>query len=291
MKNTFLFFLFIFIANTVNSQDLIVTSEGDSINCKISKVKSDNIYFVFNYKGEIRSTLLPNSSIKTYQFKYFQTSEVPKEKIVMHGAFQHLRVALNGGYSYHTAKIAENIPSDFKDYAEDLKSGSHFGGDITYFFSEPLGVGLKYCQFKTSNSMDDVYMEDGDGNVYVGRMSDDLTISFIGPMFSSRFFDGNKRNAMFMNLSLGYMSYSDNKFIIIDRYKMTGKTVGVSLDFGYDVALSKKVSLGFQISLLTGTLFEYELSDGHRSETVDLDIGEYESLNRIDLSIGLRFGR
>jgi len=290
MKNIFIIALLVFISNSIYSQDLIVTNEGDSINCKITKVKADNIYFTFKYKDEIRSTLLPMTGVKIHQFDYYQNSEVPEGKVLGYENYQHFRLAVIGGYSYLTAKVGESVPGDFKDYIKELKSGYHLGGDLTYFFTEPLGFGIKYYLFKSSNSLDNIYREDSDGNRTYGKMSDDLTISFIGPTFSTRLLNHNKNKAFIMNVSLGYMGYSNDK-IIIDKYKMTGSTVGLSFDIGYDFALSENLSLGFHISSLTGTLFEYVWNDGGRTETIKLEKGEYESLNRIDFSIGLRFGK
>jgi hypothetical protein len=290
MKKLFILALLIIAANSIYSQDLIVTTDGDSINCKITKVKTDNIYFTFKHKDEIRSTLLPITKIKIHQFDYFQTSEVPKDKVVGYANYQHFRIAINGGYSYQTAKIAESVPSDFKNYIKELKSGYHFGGDLTYYFSEPLGFGFKYYLFKSSNSLDNIYIEDVDGNRTYGKMSDDLTISFIGPTFSTRLLNHDKSNAFLMNISLGYMGYSNDK-VIIDNYKMTGSTMGLSFDIGYDIGLSENLSLGFQVSFLTGTLFEYDWNDGTKTETIKLEKGEYESLNRIDFSVGLRFSK
>lgn len=272
------------------AQDLIVTTEGDSINCKITKVKTDNVYFTFKHKDEIRNTLLPSANVKTHQFDYYQTSEVPEEKVVGNKNYKQFRIAVNGGYSYHTAKIAGSVPNDFKNYLNELKSGFHFGGDINYYFSEPLGFGFKYYLFKSSNSLDNIYIEDTDGNRTYGRMSDDLTISFIGPSFSTRFLNHDKSNAFLMNVSLGYMGYSNDK-VIIDKYKITGSTIGLSYDIGYDIGLSNNLSLGFQVSFLAGTLIKYDLNDGSTTETIDLEEEGYESLNRIDFSVGLRFGK
>ena len=72
---------------------------------------------------------------------------------------------------------------------------------------------------------------------------------------------------------------------------MTGSTLGISFDIGYDIGLSENLSLGFQLSVLSGTLFEYDWNDGSTTETINLEEGEYESLNRIDFSVGLRFGK
>lgn len=93
-----------------------------------------------------------------------------------------------------------------------------------------------------------------------------------------------------MNFSLGYMGYSNDK-VIVDKYKMTGSTLGLSLDIGYDIGLSENLALGFQVSVLTGVLTKYDWSDGTTTQTIKLEKDEYENLNRIDLSIGLRFNK
>ncbi len=49
MKKIFIFALLAVIANSIVAQDLIITSEGDSINCKITKVKNDFVYFTFKH--------------------------------------------------------------------------------------------------------------------------------------------------------------------------------------------------------------------------------------------------
>ncbi len=290
MKNLLILVLLITVTNLANAQDLIVTNEGDSINCKITKVKTDNIYFTFKHKDEIRSTLLPISKVKLHQLDFYQTSEVPKEKLVGYENYQRFRIAINGGYSYHTAKISNTVPSDFKDYIKKLKSGSIFSGDLTYYISEPLGLGVKYSLSKYSNSLGDIYLEDMYGDRTYGMMKDEISISFIGPAFSTRFLNHDKSNAFLMSLSLGYMGYSNNK-VLIDRYKITGSTMAMALDFGYDIGLNENLSLGFQISFVTASLNKLHMDDGITKQTIKLEKGEYEGLNRIDFSVGLRFGK
>jgi hypothetical protein len=285
MKNIFFLFFFAFIMNSIKSQDLIVTQEDDSLNCKITKVKSDNIYFTFIHQDEIRSTLLPVSQVKSHQFDFFQTSEVPKNKVIGFENYQKFRLALIGGFSYQTAKVSENIPEAFRDYVKELKSGYHFGGDISYYFMETMGFGAKYCMFKSSNS-EDIYLQDMLGNRTYGKMSDDVSLVYIGPSFSTRLLNHDKSNAFFTNLSLGYMAYSNDK-VMIDNYTMTGNTLGFAIDIGYDIGLSEKLSLGFQLSMISGSLFKFEWDDGNTIKTIELEEGQYESLNRIDFSIGL----
>lgn len=290
MRDIFIITAFILLANSIYAQDLIVTNKGDSINCRITKVKTDKIYFTFKHNNEIRSTLIPMIDVSNHQFDYYQTSEVPKEKIVNHKNYQQFKFAINGGYSYQTARVGGNVPSDFKNYVKQLKSGYHFASDLTYYISEPLGFGLKYLLFRSSNSLDNIYRDDLNGNREYGKMSDDLKIWFFGPTFSTRLLSHDKSNAFNINLSLGYMGYSNNK-VIVDKYKMTGSTIGFSYDIGYDFGLSENLSLGFQVSYLSGNLFEYDWNDGIITKTIELEEDQFESLNRLDFSIGLRFSK
>jgi hypothetical protein len=290
MRNAYIITLLLILATSVHAQDLIVTQEGDSINCKITKVKTDNIYFTFKHKDEIRSTLLRTADVKTHQVDFFPTSDVPIEKIIgIQNNYQQFRIAVNGGYSYRTGKINDNTPSDFRDYAKKLKSGYHLGADVAYYFTEPLGVGLKAYVSKASNSVDNIYIQDIYGNTSYGKMSDDITITFIGPTFSTRLINAYKSNAAMFNFSLGYMGYLNDN-VVVKNYKITGSTIGLALDAGYDIGLTDNLSLGFQISIITGVMTQYDINDGSTVQHFKMK-DNYESLNRIDLSVGLRFGK
>ena len=116
MRHTFIIALLIFISNSIYSQDLIVTNDGDSINCKITAVETDNIYFTFKHNDEIRNTLLSKSDIKAIQFDYFQKSETPIDKAIESNNPQRLRFAFNIGYSRLTGKTPESLSNGFDDY-------------------------------------------------------------------------------------------------------------------------------------------------------------------------------
>ena len=289
LKEIFILFSLLLI-NSIKAQDLIVTKEGDSLNCKITKIKESNIHFTFKYKDEIRNTLLPIQDVKYHQYNYYQTSVVPIDKIIGYKEkYPRFRAALNGGWSYRLAKLSNNIPSDFEQYSKELKSGYSYGLDLSYYFSEQLGFGFKYSNFNSKNEID-IVSTYPDGSTLYGKMSDNISINFIGPFFSTRFLNANKRNCFLMNLGIGYLGYK-NDAILISNYKLKGNTVGFCWDIGYDIGLSKNFALGFQASYTAGTLREYELSDATKVQTIKLDENNYENLSRIDLSIGLRFNK
>jgi len=178
-------YLAVFIIS-LHAQDLIVTNQGDSLNCKITKVKRDYIYFTFKHNDEIRNTLLPNDQVVQYQKNYYSTAEVPADKIKGNEIYPHFRFAVSGGWSYRTVSLSSSVPADFKDYMKKLKSGFNYELGLTYYFTEMLGAGLKYNEFLSSNEIGDVYVNYLDGTTEYGNMSDNIRIKFIGPLFSYR---------------------------------------------------------------------------------------------------------
>lgn len=285
-KSMVVIFLFLYTA-TLFAQDLIVTAEGDSLNCKITKTGSDYLYFTFKHKEEFRSTLLPYDQVTFYQQGYFQEAVVPAKKILVNEEFNHWRIALSGGWSYQLAPIGDNTPDDFREYAEKLKSGSHLQANITYFITEPLGLGLNYSVFKTSNMINNVVVTYPSGQTRVGTMSDNISIRYFGPSIYTQLIHAGKKNSLLFGTSIGYFSYHDEG-LLIDEYEMKGSTLGYMLDFGYDIGISKKMALGFNITMYNGVISQVEQSINGNTQTITLEQDEKIWLGRIDFSAGLR---
>lgn len=197
--------------------------------------------------------------------------------------YQKLRIAVNGGYSYRIAKIANTVPADFKSYVKNLKSGYHVAGDINYFFSDLYGAGVKYSLFRSSNSTN-IQETNGPRS---GIMSDDISINFIGPAFTTRGINKKGTAELLMSFSIGYVDFY-NKSRVIDPIIITGNTIGAGVDIGYDMKLSKKLSLGLQASYIIGKLTKITRDNGTTKETIKFENNEGEGLNRFDISAGLR---
>ncbi|WP_187263540.1 porin family protein [Pontibacter beigongshangensis] len=199
-----------------------------------------------------------------------------------------VRLGINGGWSTRIAKVTDNVSPDYKQYIKDLKQGYHLGADATYYFSEQMGFGLKYSTYKASNEAE-IYGQSSGGGRMRGKMSDAISINFIGPTFNTRSLDITRKNTIHFGAGLGYMGYRNNNTIANENLKITGGTLGLSWDVGYDMALTDNMALGLQLSLLAGTLSKIQVQKGFSTTTVTLDKDNREGLARIDVSVGLRF--
>lgn len=270
-----------------SSQDLVVTKKGDSLNCKITRIKPDYIYFTFKHKSEIRNTLLPLADVEYYQEDFYSTPVVPLDdgKAVIRDQ-RNLRLKLFGGWSYRTASISPDIDSQFRQYVKELKSGFHLGGDMSYFFSENIGLGLRYSIFKSRNERDNVSTVDDNGQVRTGQIRDNITIQYIGPVFSTTYGSSKTKPRVITNISLGYLRYRD-RAVLIDKFTLTGKNLGLLVDVGVLVPIDKHFALDFTLGLTAGTLKEITYQDNNGSRIIELDKDSLESLARLDLSIGI----
>lgn len=196
---------------------------------------------------------------------------------------QHVRIALNGGFSQLLGKTSSEVPADARNYVSELKSGSHFGIDATYFTKSDWGIGAKFSQFMTSNS----------GTTNVNGMSvsmkDDIKHSFIGASFSGRKTTSNNKHTFVFAVALGYLGYNNDAFLGGQPVKITGETFGSALDAGYDFNLTKNIAIGAQINFTGGALGKLNYESGGQGITRTLDKDQKESMARMDISLGARF--
>jgi hypothetical protein len=204
--------------------------------------------------------------------------------------YKQFRIALQGGWSYRTAEVAPGLPAELKNYFEGLRPGFHFAGSASFFFNSRWGLGALYSFYHGGNSMTNVTVTDlTTGKQITGGMSDDISINFIGPVFTSRYILGRNNNMHLLgSVGVGYMSYKDDG-LLITPYVVNGSTVGVSFGLGFDVAVSEKVFVGIEAGLVGGTLSKVTFEDASGTKTIELKEDERESLSRFDASGGLRF--
>lgn len=293
MKKLFLLIISLSaISLSLQAQDLIVTNNGDSINCKITKTTKEYVYFTFKYENEIRNTLLPVNQITTKQKNYYSQSELPadyKHKDI----FPHFRIAVDGGWQYRTAKIANNLSAEWKDHYNKMKSGFHYDIQAAYFFTETMGIEPVFSQQLFSHSLGYGTLTDEYGKIIgTGNANEKIIINYIGANYLVRLFDSKKKNCWLFSIGLGYMGYNDRMlFDNVEKTKITASTFGSNMSIGYDIGLSKEFALGFKVSLVSGTFRNFNQTVNGITTNQTMPNKTAEGLGTIQLSVGLRFNK
>jgi hypothetical protein len=275
----------LFAQNTF-SQDWILTTNGDTINCSIRKVTDAEIKYSFTHKSVYRNATIPLFLVE----EHFKAESSKGEQFTKEGYFSipRFRLSFSGGLSYLTSEMSDDIPDDFEGYYNELKSGKHITADFNYYFTEKFGAGLRYSRFRTSNSMDNIYITDHLGVTRTGKLSDDITTSFYGAMFSVRFRNRNNNGALMLGASSGFIDYR-NYAVMVDDLKISGSTFGHVFDAGYEIATGRNLLIGIQVSLTLGYLTTITVENGVEKEIIQLENDNFEGMNRVDFALGIRF--
>lgn len=215
-----------------------------------------------------------------------------------------LRISANAGGVYRLVDMATSGNKQIDDFLNKMKLGFSFSADMTYFFSESLGAGAVYSYARYSHKINDFEQPNNEypgGDPYTGKLEDQTGIQFIGPAFQYRYYTNYREDALRTHLALGYVDYRENIYTsktitagneTFDRgetIKVNSGAFGIHLGVGYDFALSEKWALGIGLSALISTR-KSEQRTTEFGQTESLKNGS-DSLNSIELSVGLRFNK
>jgi hypothetical protein len=199
------------ISNNLQAQDLIVTNNGDSINCKITKITKEYVYFTFKHNAEIRNTLLPVNQIITQEKNYFSQSELPAN-YTQKSVFPHFRLAVDGGWQYRIPKLASGIDAEWQEHYRKLKSGFHYDVQAAYFFVENHGVEVLFSRQLFGHSLNRFLTDDDDNPIAFGKLNEKIAFNYIGANYVFRLFGSKNKNCFLFSIGLAYMGYNDRLF-------------------------------------------------------------------------------
>jgi len=278
------------------SQDKIITVNNDTINCKISKISRNTIFFELT-TGSVKSTgELPLRSVLNYTV----SAQTPSAelKVSYTNPFQRFRFGINcgPGYLLASSKEAEDymtsqgMASDkARSYYRNLRWGLNANSDLTFLITPYLGAGIKYRFFNTANSVEGFFdPQDGVHLIYT-TYQEEIYVNFIGAMlYSEQFMGSGKSYKLNSTGSFGLATYRNEAGYLNGYYLLTGKNFVTDVSVGFEYFINSWVSAGADLSAFFGSIRKMKITDGSTTTTVDLDKDNYENLIRLDLSIGVR---
>ena len=154
-------------------------------------------------------------------------------------------------------KLAEGATSSYRH-------GFTINGDLAGFFNDYIGLGAfaNYRQYSEA----------------------EVSSWIMGPKLLIRFYNRSKNSALILGVGLGYTTYKGQ--VWTSRLNTaTGGSFGSTTEIGYEIGISKAAALMFNLNVSTATIGTLKAG----GKTYDLE--HRESLNAINLIIGIVFGR
>lgn len=291
MKQFFYSLILLLVCHLAQSQDMIVTNEGDTIDCKITRITNEFIHFsVFDESGFLLlRSRLPLPQIQSYEqnkesyqdSQPADTPEIKEEGRIVIDEFDpaSFRLAINTGYTYQFGGY-EGTPSSYK---KQLQSLWNLGAEINYFPSESFGIGVRYNRAFTKANYDfnpPIQIEPG---VFISELRDEsIRFNYVAlSLIYRELLDDDQM--MYYFLSVGLINYkSDFKGDGLSFYQ-SGETIGVVFGICYDFKLADSFGMGVGLEVNLARLTELD-NNG-------VIYGADFSLSRIDLTIGFRLFR
>lgn len=277
------------------SQDLIVTTGGDSLNCNIVKITSEVVDFQFIRDGSIKQSFVRKANVATIQKDYYisEGEKRAKEQALMIKSMTSKETGLFGfsaGYSRDIGDAGDDL-GYFEDYIEDLRNGFCFGAILGGYFTENTGLGLRYNFHKHEA---DYKETDGSLEMPGFGMRDDISIHMTTLNLLVRSHYDGETPAFFMNLGAGIVSLKNNSSLSMGGYipfelssviKAKGRVFNA--EAGLDIPIGEGASFQFSGGISSGTMRIVSVNN----EPVEAESGvvDSERFTMIHLTAGFRF--
>ena len=295
-----LLFIVLFISHSVtgNSQDKIITITSDTIDCKITRVSRNTIYFDLITSGIKTEGSLPVSKVLNYTISAGGVT-TDKTKSFNSNSFERIHLGINGGAGYMLAssKKAEEAltgqgfdAGKAKSYYRNLKTGWLANADLAFMFTPEVGTGFKYKFFYTSGNVEGYFdFQDGVHLIYT-NYGERIFVNYYGPMaYYQRYLNVAETYRMTTTYSFGLTTYRNEAEYLNEYLLLTGRNFGTDAAINLEYYITDNLSLGAELSAFYSMLRKVKITDGTNTQTIDLDKETYENLSRLDLSIGIRF--
>ncbi len=275
-----------------SGQDLIVTRQGDSVQCEITRFTDEFIYFHYLKDGKAVQTLIARSSVVYFKYDYYGdgyalTDNPEGEKQTGRSKdYQAFQLSFGGGLYYRLGKTLPGLPPDLRAFIEGARSGIHLSADARYFFTETFGAGFIYRGGFYSNE-GYVTVRD-ENNVPVKALTTtNVKINFYGPSLVSRLLIPGAQSHFEFGFGIGYGSISDFSTVQSRYVHSTGSNVAFAYHAGYYARIKEKVALGLQLNFIRGRVTTLTINDGFSITRVKLPEDWHESLAQAGGSVQL----
>ena len=212
-----------------------------------------------------------------------------KDELNINKGTGSLRASISGGVAYVTAKIPDNLSNVEKTHQQNMKLGATVDAEVSYFFGESAGLGVRYHNFFSGDQMP-MSVKMSDGSIQEGYLKNNVSIWFVGPAIRGRFLTPSRNQALLLSYAFGAAGEVDRGDIMSVPYKIKGWTLGHLFELGYDLRIARNFTLGASLYYMLGTIRDCTVYDGTgKSQSMALTEDNFEHLGHVGLSIGLRY--
>jgi len=215
-------------------RDLILTTTGDSIRCRIIDVTSNEIQFRFGVGSIISIT---RNEVEMYEYNYYvsSTSSVKQKK-----EKSTRTPSLNDYPPFYIGIAAGVTPYGSISIGDTEGFAMALGVEVAYFFSKWLGVGLKFNTLSCNVDFDKLTYSD--------------MVTFFGPALYGRY--DLEKLSFTAGVGGGMLNWSITKQEKsgVSLNEETTSSAGGFVSVGGNYMLTQKIGIGLNVQSIFGSI-------------------------------------
>ena len=300
--------IFLLLVCTTKAQDRIISTNHDTILCKIVSINNEHIrYELTNKDGSVTGKFMNLSQVMEYtrSVRQEKNSKPGKPKLSKPVSIFENKWCLGLSIGGSTMpRYFDNSSDALSDSYKKLKNGFHINAGAHYMLSNSWGIGAEYSFFNSSSSGDMQTQYSPTEFITISEKTRQY-INYLGPsvlfvqeLDARRKFTLNESlsaGALFIRLedqntypnvdNTGYTDVSNNSLL-------TGSALAAKLGISAEYKLCSKVSVGLGGDFIWCSLKKasYEAKSPNNSSSVtNQELTNALNLSRIDYSFVLRY--
>ena len=239
---------------SASAQDLIVTTNRDTISCLIIKMDSISVEYQIIKNGIKEKNTLPRRYVTDFRIADKNAAN-PVNVTWSEPKISRFRWAFSFGYANRWGKDPESSGNaNFDRLSQKLRNGISWENEIQYYFSQVHGIALNISGVHTSASESNVYIPDyGQANQCKMKQQ----IIYVGPAWA--ILQEADKFLWSASVSLGPLFYAET--LMPDNFsaKMTAVSFGMNCSIGGEYKLSPDWALGLKFGYTLGTASEFKV--------------------------------
>ena len=324
MKLSFLIIMLSLSFMFVKAQDQIITTQNDTIECKIISINGGKIY----YEQKADNKQIVGKSVATTDVHEYYRAENTSDKNKYTTTRKRqkpefpLSFSLQSGFNYSLTNYSNlkdifrsqgSSSSDMDDFIKKLKNGYFFGANVHYMLTEYIGIGFDY-NLSYSSADDEFFVQSYNGMNIAAysslKLDNKLISNFIAPSFIARQAIGNQQHIYLSGvISPGMLFFreesrtnsyqifwGDNNYYTGDTplyYEnansvSTGNTFSVKGSFAIEYAITPQFSGGLVANFTYAKINEISLKNADY-EYEDQELEKKLDVSRIDYGFIFRY--
>jgi hypothetical protein len=298
----------------MKGQDKIITTDNDTIYCRILSVSPAHIHYE---KKTDDQSVIGKFILVEKVMEYHRSSQARSvgvyysERPVTPPPSKRWLIGIQAGGSSLLASTSKDenemiysmgiSVSQAKDFYKRLKRGFYAGGDVHYLLSNVFGIGVNYSFFTSSVNMDLLLKSNTTSLPVYATLycKERLYINYAGPSaLIQRNMDEKRKFFLRGMISVGYVHYRDEVRLLLpvaatagydsrrQNALTTGKTWGASVGLAVEYYPITWLSVGVNAYLLYSELNDLEAK---LNNNPTVSVNETQNLSRLDYSAFVRF--